>query len=431
MFPGYLIVLKYIFEAFGIAFVSKYVMGHKGTAQDVIALTVTITLCMLILDMWTPGIGAYARQGAGFGLGMRQIGGCGCDIKDVKGGTDLIERMDDPVAYDYYINDSIPSHGIADNKNSLYDTLIASHLSPPTAKPVKTATKDTHEGMDDPIAEYYYNHNGTPPTQGVAPGHPIYDTLIATRLEAPQVNVMERFLDGSRMWGQKGGASPSQLAVNAAAPASEPVPVGLSSDTVSSAGTSSANNTGQTPGERGLVFGVLDQSLQKNQQQKLYSSALIELRVNERKLILDTNGKYVQLEDLQEQPMVTDQLFKLRFILVKPNTKDNKGLQEIRYGDLVYLAFNDNQSNTVLLNHNGDLNALKSSDTKFMLLKKSNPLYRGPVSTQDQILVGTNVDTYLKSASNGRINTGSSLTEASIFKVTSQKGCGPLWRYEM
>ncbi len=455
----YFDILKYLLEALAIAFVAKYVVGKKGDLKDILLLAATITVALIILDKFAPVVGMFTRQGAGFGTGfklqgggqeVKQIAGCGgCMISAIGGGR--VEPMDDPVAMDYYGNNNVPTGTInpADEKHAIYDTLIAtdnvqggvqaggglqqalgtqrtlrgqSH-APQTGGGLQQAlgTQRTLRGqshapqtggvggigamletMDDPVARDYYTHNNMP---NGGEGISVYNTVLATQETEPakgsvQVNVLSRFIDDKMAMDCRNGQVKHEAFQD------------------------------ETAAERGLVYGTVPtlnhDAISPN---TLYSGDLINIiAVTGDKLTL-SEGNYIQATKPGDASPLNDRLFKLRIQKTKrqPPTKH----VPIMYGSPVNIAFNNEQAQTVLLNHDGDLNVLKNTrDTVFELQSVNNTT--GSVQKDTNVLICARTDSDKKclkiNPNDGHIIL-SSPQEATQFIITEQQGCGPAWRY--
>lgn len=105
-------ILLYLLEGVAITIAIHLISRKRLGVAEIITLSLTIAVTFMILDLFAPEVGSSARQGAGFGLGVKQIGGqsnpsmyygskscpsgkCGVPNK-------VVEGMDDPVAIEYY-----------------------------------------------------------------------------------------------------------------------------------------------------------------------------------------------------------------------------------------------------------------------------------------------------------------------------------------
>lgn len=67
-------VLKYVIEGLAVGLAVYLVAGKKSNITEIILLGLTAGVTFMILDLFTSGIGMSARQGTGFGIGIRQTG---------------------------------------------------------------------------------------------------------------------------------------------------------------------------------------------------------------------------------------------------------------------------------------------------------------------------------------------------------------------
>src|SRR5438132_11416869 len=70
-------ILKYTIEGLAVAVAVYLVAGQKSNLREIILLGLTAGVTFMILDLFTSGIGHTARQGAGFGIGLKEIGWAG------------------------------------------------------------------------------------------------------------------------------------------------------------------------------------------------------------------------------------------------------------------------------------------------------------------------------------------------------------------
>lgn len=66
--------IKYTIEGLAVAVAVYLVAGQKSTMNEIILLGLTAGVTFMILDLFTAGIGMSARQGAGFGIGIKEVG---------------------------------------------------------------------------------------------------------------------------------------------------------------------------------------------------------------------------------------------------------------------------------------------------------------------------------------------------------------------
>jgi hypothetical protein len=85
-------ILKYVTEGLSVALAS-YIVGKKNNSPiEVLLIGLMAGLTFMILDMFTDGVGASARQGAGFGIGLTQVGFGGGGGENMIGGGDLVDQ---------------------------------------------------------------------------------------------------------------------------------------------------------------------------------------------------------------------------------------------------------------------------------------------------------------------------------------------------
>lgn len=66
--------IKYLIEGLAVAVAAYYIPKRKMKLEEIAMIAVTAALTFAILDIYSPGIAAGARKGAGFGIGAMQVG---------------------------------------------------------------------------------------------------------------------------------------------------------------------------------------------------------------------------------------------------------------------------------------------------------------------------------------------------------------------
>ena len=67
-------LIKYFMEGLSVGLATYFITKQQSNPQDIFLIGCTAAITFLILDLFTSGIGAGARQGTGFGLGARVVG---------------------------------------------------------------------------------------------------------------------------------------------------------------------------------------------------------------------------------------------------------------------------------------------------------------------------------------------------------------------
>ena len=196
----------------------------------------------------------------------------------------------------------------------------------------------------------------------------------------------------------------------------------------------SGGGLGQTPGERGLVYGkISDDAPEASDVPKantVYSQSLIDITTGGQQLVLPAGSDYVSAVDTKDT-MLDNRLFKLRLEAV--GIAESKHLVPVHYGDPVKMVYNSG-AQVIALNHDGDLNSLDSdSKVLFTLVNADHPASKEVVDTADKILIKKSEEAgncYLKASQvRGRVEADASVDKATSFTVGLTKGCGPLWMY--
>lgn len=72
-------VVKYILEGLAVSIASHLVAKNRLNFREIALLGITAALVFMVLDQFSPAVSAGARQGSGFGVGYKLVGGgCGC-----------------------------------------------------------------------------------------------------------------------------------------------------------------------------------------------------------------------------------------------------------------------------------------------------------------------------------------------------------------
>ena len=106
-------IIIYLLEGFAITIAIFLITKKRLQTAELFTLALTIGVTFMVLDLFSPQIAAGARQGAGFGLGFKQVGGAqpsddpegypsGVSCSGGQCNLATIEGMDDPVAIQYY-----------------------------------------------------------------------------------------------------------------------------------------------------------------------------------------------------------------------------------------------------------------------------------------------------------------------------------------
>ena len=75
-------IIKYFLEGLAVAVAAFFIPQKKVEIKEIILIAFTAAAVFSILDNFSPSIAAGARQGAGFGIGLNQVGwnGAGGDL---------------------------------------------------------------------------------------------------------------------------------------------------------------------------------------------------------------------------------------------------------------------------------------------------------------------------------------------------------------
>jgi hypothetical protein len=387
-------VITYLLEGVAIAFVSKYLLGGGTTIKELFLISVTVTAALYVLDQFSPEVSRGTRQGAGFGIGANLVGG----------GDSLLESMDDPVAVNYYKNDRhfntlATLENNCDAKEETVSGIEEENALTGSVQALPPQVNTLERFMDDKMAINYYANDRTP--------QPKSDGLL------------ERFA-------QTGGADSIE-------------PFNKSDSGLNGVSITEPFETGITAGERGLVYGTLKVEPQQEHLSRLqttvYSGDLVNItdKVDNELILLD-NSQFVRPVSMSKKTGLDNKLFKLRLQLV--NGHSSLKMAPVRFGDPVYIVYNNDDAETVYLSHNGDLSNMKSNkDNVFELVDSAKPTSRDPVTFESDVLIRRAVEgeelRYLQNdLDNKKVKTTIDLLNATKYKLVPVKGCGPLWRFD-
>ena len=67
-------LIKYLLEGLGVALAAFYIPHKNLTFNEIILIALTAAATFALLDQFSPGVAAGARQGTGFGIGLQVSG---------------------------------------------------------------------------------------------------------------------------------------------------------------------------------------------------------------------------------------------------------------------------------------------------------------------------------------------------------------------
>lgn len=68
-------LVKYALEGIAVAAAAYYITKKKTNLYEIGTIALIAALTFLVLDQFSPGVAAGARQGSGFGIGYNLVGG--------------------------------------------------------------------------------------------------------------------------------------------------------------------------------------------------------------------------------------------------------------------------------------------------------------------------------------------------------------------
>ena len=76
---------KYLLEGLAVAVAAFFIPQKKNEVSEIVLIALTAAAIFAVLDHFTPEVAGGARQGAGFGIGLNQVG-WGRDSRSIQGG---------------------------------------------------------------------------------------------------------------------------------------------------------------------------------------------------------------------------------------------------------------------------------------------------------------------------------------------------------
>ena len=83
-------VIKYLLEGLAVAVAAYFIPQRKSDVVEIVAIGFAAAATFMLLDLLAPTVGAGARQGSGFGIGLNQVGwqAGGAETEDETDSTD-------------------------------------------------------------------------------------------------------------------------------------------------------------------------------------------------------------------------------------------------------------------------------------------------------------------------------------------------------
>ena len=351
--------LKYLLESFGIALAGKLLLGGKINIRELVSITLTITSALFILDRFAPEIGASARQGSGFRLGMSMVGG----------------------------NTEPEPEQRVEARTESSDPEINTMVIDRTPQVDILARQQT----DRDILTFYGRSRCNSVSEGLTKNNG---------------EIIEGFIGGS------GSTDNSAVYSNY------------------------QSGPGVTASQQGLVYGKLMDVPTKGHlariKETVYSGDLLDIKIKGAGLFLVGGSDFIRVST---DNGLDNKLLKLRFELANGHRVDK--LVPLNYQDGLYITFTGPESKPKKINHNGELNALESSDkyTLFELVNADEPNSKRSVNFSDNILIRRVLEgeknVYLKEdPATKKVSIANPFKQASRFRIYPKKGCGPLWRFD-
>ena len=114
-------IVQHLFEGLAICISIYLVTRPNMSLKEIVTMTFMISLVIIILDLFAPKIAFGARKGAGFGIGLAQVGAG--DQPDTSAGP--ISNVPDHIQTEMNLNTE--PHGVADRSVSTACPLVDVH----------------------------------------------------------------------------------------------------------------------------------------------------------------------------------------------------------------------------------------------------------------------------------------------------------------
>lgn len=67
-------IVKYLLEGLAVAVAAYFIPQRKSDVVEIVAIGISAAATFMLLDQLAPAVASGARQGAGFGVGLNQVG---------------------------------------------------------------------------------------------------------------------------------------------------------------------------------------------------------------------------------------------------------------------------------------------------------------------------------------------------------------------
>lgn len=67
-------IVKYLLEGLAVAVAAYFIPQRKSDVIEIVAIGISAAATFMLLDQLAPSVASGARQGAGFGIGLNQVG---------------------------------------------------------------------------------------------------------------------------------------------------------------------------------------------------------------------------------------------------------------------------------------------------------------------------------------------------------------------
>jgi len=84
-------IVKYLLEGLAVAVAAYFIPQRKSDVIEIVAIGFAAAATFMLLDLLAPTVGAGARQGAGFGIGLNQVGWQAGGAEDTEDEDDTTE----------------------------------------------------------------------------------------------------------------------------------------------------------------------------------------------------------------------------------------------------------------------------------------------------------------------------------------------------
>ena len=85
-------IVKYLLEGLAVAVAAFFIPNRKNDIVEILTIGLAASVTFALLDLFAPSVSSGARTGAGFGIGLNQVGWGGDQQSEAESTTDTQEE---------------------------------------------------------------------------------------------------------------------------------------------------------------------------------------------------------------------------------------------------------------------------------------------------------------------------------------------------